>query len=797
VICKAHGILTRLVRWASKSPVFLEIADSPSGVLLHIRIDGDALDSNDQAYNQFMSKIGSITGARVSLYFVSNVTTNDQYLVAKQYPQNEYGSHSETHAWLEVVSRAALDLEINGSKRIIEAKLGWKITGFAYPYNGFNKTTTAGAGAYDYVDVGYENNMSCVFPNTIYLQSPPYAQTTGLNTYSVFESSKDDYNLFYEQHLTSPTVLQIWKNHYDLAAKQAQVSESSDIMGQLWHIYVMSAYGISVYSDFLDWVVNHNVRFITAQEMVQGVKELEAVNIEYVKSSNVIKITLNGSLSQGRLLRLFNSTDIIRSVTIDGQPYSNFRDKVVVLPSLAVGKHNIELMVGQVPTANIRGTVKDSTTEIPISGVNVTCNGTSTATTVNGSYSFTVTLGYYTLTFSKSGFVTEIRTQNCTAQGNYFVNVSMTRQTATISGTVTDSQTKSPIEGVNVTCNGKFILTATNGIYSFTVPLGSHTLSFKKSGYVSETRTQDCNEQREYVVDVSLTPLKAKITGIVTDNITGLPIEHANVTADGYKAYTDSNGNYTLTVRLGSYTATFEKDMYYSKTITIDCSLNVTYRVNVSLIPTSPIYVLIIGSTLGGNTSPESGSHNYIEGSIVSVLAYTGEGYRFICWGLDGQNSTDNPIVVLMNTNRTLFAYFERTTLPAITYFSIVSNSTVSEIRFSSRDQLLEFVVSGPTGTIGHTEVLVSKKLCGTSSFSVFIDNVPIASNVSEHETDWWLITFEYSHSVHTIGIKLGEDYTTTTLPRVLIVSILLACLLIALRVIKSPIIRKDGDIGR
>src|SRR3989304_5739386 len=114
-------------------------------------------------------------------------------------------------------------------------------------------------------------------------------------------------------------------------------------MNLLWHVKEMSpsALGTTPYFSFLDWVVSNKGRFVTAQELVQSTKEIETANLKYKKTGNTLNVTLDGSLSKGHPLRLFNSTQTIRSVTIDGQRYTNFRSNVVVLPALGPGVHRI------------------------------------------------------------------------------------------------------------------------------------------------------------------------------------------------------------------------------------------------------------------------------------------------------------------------------------------------------------------------------------------------------------------------------------------------------------------------
>ena len=343
-VWQAQGILIRLIRWAAKSPVFLESTDSPNtGVNLQLRIDGDAIKLYPTEYQQFMSKVGSLSSARVSLYITTDDFDAQCYAIAKQYPKNEYGSNSSHHEYLPGLSPEALNDELNGSKALIEANLGREITGFAYPFNAYNKITTAGAGAYNYVYVGSELNLSLAYPSRVWLPTSPDPQTTGLNTYSLFLTASNDYELFWNQHKTASEVLNIWKSHFNYYKKQATVSESNVGMNLLWHVKEMSpsALGTTPYFSFLDWVVSNKGRFVTAQELVQSTKEIETANLKYKKTGNTLNVTLDGSLSKGHPLRLFNSTQTIRSVTIDGQRYTNFRSNVVVLPALGPGVHRI------------------------------------------------------------------------------------------------------------------------------------------------------------------------------------------------------------------------------------------------------------------------------------------------------------------------------------------------------------------------------------------------------------------------------------------------------------------------
>jgi len=77
--------------------------------------------------------------------------------------------------------------------------------------------------------------------------------------------------------------------------------------------------------------------------------------------------------------------------------------------------------------------------------------------------------------------------------------------------------------------------------------------------------------------------------------------------------------------------------------------------------PPPPVeYTLDISAgTIGGITNPALGTHTYEENSVVSVSALAQQGYKFDYWSLDDVWSTQNPIDVIMTTNRTLIVYFE------------------------------------------------------------------------------------------------------------------------------------------
>ena len=72
-----------------------------------------------------------------------------------------------------------------------------------------------------------------------------------------------------------------------------------------------------------------------------------------------------------------------------------------------------------------------------------------------------------------------------------------------------------------------------------------------------------------------------QIKGTVTDEDTGLPVEGAKVTANGYETFTDSDGFYLINVtELKTYTVKVEKEGYIPKTETVDVTKKKGYTVD-------------------------------------------------------------------------------------------------------------------------------------------------------------------------------------------------------------------------
>jgi parallel beta-helix repeat protein len=78
--------------------------------------------------------------------------------------------------------------------------------------------------------------------------------------------------------------------------------------------------------------------------------------------------------------------------------------------------------------------------------------------------------------------------------------------------------------------------------------------------------------------------------------------------------------------------------------------------------PAPPAYTLLVSATVGGATSPSSGSYIYAQAQNVPVEATPSMGYSLHHWELDGINIGAQTLVsVAMNSNRNLLAMFAAT----------------------------------------------------------------------------------------------------------------------------------------
>jgi hypothetical protein len=113
--------------------------------------------------------------------------------------------------------------------------------------------------------------------------------------------------------------------------------------------------------------------------------------------------------------------------------------------------------------------------------------------------------------------------------------------------------------------------------------------------------------------------------------------------------------------------------------------------------------------------------------------------------------------------------------------FSVESNSTISNLNFDTQNTTLSFEVSGEGGTTGYVRVTLAKTLApDISKLKIQVDSSNC--NYTYQETDVsWMVTFTYTHSVHQVYIKLGQEAVDEFSPSAISLLLLTTGVLLAL----------------
>ncbi len=220
------------------------------------------------------------------------------------------------------------------------------------------------------------------------------------------------------------------------------------------------------------------------------------------------------------------------------------------------------------PTGTLTGRVTDAAGGAGIAGAVVAASGPaqrSATTGPDGNYTMALSAGTYTVTAShglyQSRSVTGVViTVNQTTSQSF----ALTRlPTGTLTGRVTDQASGQPLVGAAVTAAGPTSASTTtnsNGRYTFTLPVGTYSVSASLPLYHARTVSGVVVTANQTVTrDLALVPNFGTITGTVVRASTGAPIAGASLTLFGgpggtVRATTDSAGRYTITrVQSGEY----------------------------------------------------------------------------------------------------------------------------------------------------------------------------------------------------------------------------------------------------
>ena len=265
--------------------------------------------------------------------------------------------------------------------------------------------------------------------------------------------------------------------------------------------------------------------------------------------------------------------------------------------------------------ATISGAVTDAGSGDPVEGATITgsVDGNelfTTASTADGTYEATFTVadepGEIMLTASADGF--EDDEQSVTFAGemtaDFFLEPVDTSTEATISGVVTDGETGDAVEAVTVKGEAQgtelfSVTTAADGSYAATFAVEEEpdelAVTATADGYEEGQQTVAFGEEMtaEFQLQPIETSTEATISGTVTDEGTGDPIEDATISgsaggADLFSATTNASGTYEATFTVedepNEITLTASADDYEEGQQTIAFAVEMTSDLQLSRI---------------------------------------------------------------------------------------------------------------------------------------------------------------------------------------------------------------------
>ena len=222
----------------------------------------------------------------------------------------------------------------------------------------------------------------------------------------------------------------------------------------------------------------------------------------------------------------------------------------------------------------IAGTVCDSMTNAPLSGVTITPTpGNYTAVTNSAGYYALAQLPVqsYTLAATLTNYILAATPQPIqpVIGQTTTVNLLMT-QVATLTLTAVDAMTQSPLAGVSVQLSPGSAAGTTNGsgVLTFTqLPTQTYQLAAALAGYLPTTGLSVTVTPGADSLQVPLTPSGVLTGTVLADDAGNTPIAGATITlTPGMQtATTDANGNYTFAaLAVGTYSVTVTANGYGS-----------------------------------------------------------------------------------------------------------------------------------------------------------------------------------------------------------------------------------------
>ncbi len=364
-------------------------------------------------------------------------------------------------------------------------------------------------------------------------------------------------------------------------------------------------------------------------------------------------------------------------------------------------------------TGSIKGTVTDSSSHLPLSGATVSCSCGNATTIADGTYTIgNVPTGTYSLTASATNYTAQ-SVANVTVSANTATTQNFALGTArgSISGTVSDASTNSPIAGASVSCACGNVTTDANGRYSYpSLAPGGYNLSVSASGYGSQNASVTVSAGAATTKNFQMTALPGSITGTVSDAVTHLGVGGATVSCTCGNATTVADGSYTIgNVTPGTYSLTASATDYTAQSVgnvTVSRNAATTQNFALALAPgsiigtvsdtvtDSPIAGASVSCTCGNVTTDANGHYSYPSLAPGSYnLSASAAGY------------VPQDDAVTVNPGAATTQNFEMTALPGSIAGTISDSSTQNPVQGASVSCTCGNLSSNASGRYNYTGV--------------------------------------------------------------------------------------------
>ena len=393
----------------------------------------------------------------------------------------------------------------------------------------------------------------------------------------------------------------------------------------------------------------------------------------------------------------------------------------------------------------LQGIVVDSNTGLPIVGASVSISGSTTAaliTDVTGRYITAVTPGDITVNVTASGYSPASGSATISAGQILLFSPAMIPVTSpnpittvSLTGTIMDSVSGLPVAGVDIllggVANGQTV-TDDGGRFIFTaISAGNTTIQIAKPGYQTGslsllTTAGSVMDLGPILIKPTSPPATSTINGIVTDEVSGLPISNVTVKIDGttLTAVTDNTGSYSINgIQPLQFSILAQSPGYISTYQSVTLSTQGTSNVNLTMRQAT-----VNGIGIDGLWTEKVSYNAYETVNVTSVIRNSGDTARSVKLLLEVIDSSSQHV-------QTLFIEQGGSLAAPAESFNLLPGATLDisakwlthhytpgnyQIRFKVFDQFTDALVAERVTAINvqATEVVESASLKVTPAFS-------------------------------------------------------------------------------